>query len=158
MIEKIKKLIVLFKKKFYSVSQKTSIYNAKEVVEEINQKIKKKLKVKENFINLTRFENYFEFLQKLGLRKDFQLLTTRDSLILRGSSFRPLIINENNDKLIIFCHGVTSNRWGLFYCIHLLLQLGYQVVTYDFRNHGSSDQAPITPGEAEASDLEDVVN
>jgi hypothetical protein len=39
------------------------------------------------------------------------------------------------------------------------LQLGYQVVTYDFRNHGSSDQAPyITPGEVEASDLEDVIN
>ena len=149
----IKKLIVLLKKKYYSVSQKSSIYNAKEAVEEINQKIKKKLKIKENFINLTRFENYFEFLQKLGLRKDFQLLTTRDSLILRGSSFRPLIINENNDKLIIFCHGVTSNRWGLFYCIHLLLQLGYQVVIYDFRSHGISDQAPhITPGEAEASD------
>ena len=110
MIEKIRKLIVLFKKKFYSVSQKSSIYNAKEVVEEINQKIKKKLKIKSNFINLARFENYFEFLQKLGLQKNFQLLTTRDSLILRGSSFRPLIINENNDKLVIFCHGVTSNR------------------------------------------------
>jgi uncharacterized protein YeaC (DUF1315 family) len=68
--EKIRKLIVLFKKKFYSTSQKSSIYNAEEVVEETNQKIKKKLKIKENFIDLASFENYFELLQKFGLRKD----------------------------------------------------------------------------------------
>ena len=47
----------------------------------------------------------------------------------------------------------------MFYCIHLLLQLGYQVVIYDFRGHGSSESTPIiTPGETEASDLEDVIN
>ena len=110
MLEKIRKLFTLFKKKFYTTAQKSSIYNAEEAVAEINQKIQKKLKIKENFISLSRFENYFNLLQNLGLRSDFQLLTTRDSLILRGSSFRPLIINENNDKLIIFCHGITSNR------------------------------------------------
>ena len=159
MFKKIRQLVDLFKKKTSSPLKKSSIYNAEKTVEEINQKIKKKLKLKQNFIVLSRFEAYFNLLQKLGLRKDFQLLTTHDSLILRGSSFRPLIINENNDKLIIFCHGITSNRWGLFYCIHLLLQLGYQVVIYDFRGHGSSEQAPsITPGKVEASDLEDVIN
>ena len=100
MFKKIRQLVDLFKKKTSSPLKKSSIYNAEKTVEEINQKIKKKLKLKQNFIVLSRFEAYFNFLQKLGLRKDFQLLTTHDSLILRGSSFRPLIINENNDKLI----------------------------------------------------------
>jgi hypothetical protein len=110
-LEKIKKLIILTKKKFfYTAYQKSSIYNAKAAVEEINQKIRKSLKIKQDFIVLSRFENYFNLLRNLGLRSDFQLLTTYDSIVLRGSIFRPLIINENNNKLIILCHGITSNR------------------------------------------------
>jgi alpha/beta superfamily hydrolase len=38
------------------------------------------------------------------------------------------------------------------------LQLGYQVVTYDFRNHGSSDKSSFTFGKVEANDLEDVIS
>ena len=109
MLNKIKQLITLLRKKLFGRSPET-IYHNELSVDRINAKIRSELKIKKNFINLSHYEAYFAFLKKLGLWKSFQILSTRDSLILRGSSIRPLTINENNDKMIIFCHGVTSNQ------------------------------------------------
>jgi predicted alpha/beta-fold hydrolase len=157
MLNKIRQLITLLRKKLFGRSPKT-IHHNELSVNRVNAKIKSELKIKRDFINLSHYEVYFAFLRKLGLWKSFQILSTRDSLILRGSSVRPLIINENNDKMIFFCHGVTSNQWSLFYCIHLVLQLGYQVVIYDAREHGASGKSYVTLGKVEADDLEDVIN
>lgn len=157
MLNKIKQLINLLRKKFFSSSLKT-IHHNELSVNRINAKIKSELRIKQDFINLSHYEIYFAFLKKLGLWRSFQILSTKDSLILRGNNIRPLVINENNDKIIIFCHGVTSNQWGLFYCAHLVLQLGYQVIIYDAREHGISGKSYITLGKTEANDLEDVIN
>lgn len=157
MFSKIKKTILLLKKRFFLRSPKT-IFNSKLNIDQTNAKIKAELGINQNFINLAHYEVYFSFLKNLGLWHNFQILSTEDSLILRGSIIRPLVINENNDKVIIFCHGVTSNRWGLFYCVHLVLQLGYQAVIYDARDHGISSKSYITLGKIEAKDLEDIIN
>ena len=158
MFGKIKKLLhFLWKKRIFSHSQGT-IEGSELSVDQVNAKIRDKLGTRKNFIVLSRYEIYFSFLQDLGLWRNFQILSSKDSIIIRGNSIRPLVINENNDKVIILCHGVTSNRWGSFYCTHLFLQLGYQVVVYDARNHGISGKSYTTLGKIEAHDLEDVVN
>jgi len=41
--------------------------------------------------------------------------------------------------------------------MHLVLQRGYQVVTYDARNHGVSSKFSTSLGQAEACDLQDVI-
>lgn len=109
MLNKIKQLINLLRKKFFGSSPKT-IHHNELSVNRINAKIKSELRIKQDFINLSHYEIYFAFLKKLGLWRSFQILSTKDSLILRGNNIRPLVINENNDKIIIFCHGVTSNQ------------------------------------------------
>lgn len=157
MLNKIKQLVILLRKKFFGRSPET-IYHNELSVNRINAKIKSELRTKRDFIDLPRYEIYFAFLKKLGLWRNFQILSTKDLLILRGNNIRPLIINENNDKVIIFCHGVTGNQWSLFYCAHLMLQLGYQVIVYDAREHGVSGKSYVSLGKTEANDLEDIIN
>src|SRR2546423_1403423 len=109
MLNKIKQLIVVLRKKILGGSP-TTIYHNELSIKRINAKIRSELKIKQDFIDLSRYEVYFNFLKRLGLWRSFQTLSTKDSLILRGGIFYPLVINKNNDKAIIFCHGVTSNQ------------------------------------------------
>jgi hypothetical protein len=104
-----------------------------------------------------KYQRYFDFHKKLGLYEEFTVLTIKDNLTLRGSIIKPILVNHNNNKVVIFCHGVTNNRWSLFYTMHLVLQRGYQVVSYDARNHGISSKFPTSLGQIEACDLQDVI-
>ncbi|MCE8163567.1 MAG: alpha/beta fold hydrolase [Candidatus Moeniiplasma glomeromycotorum] len=135
-----------------------SIADNRVAIEVINDKIKLLKGTSKDTINIIAYRKYFEFLEKLGLREEFTIITTRDELILSATIFRPLIINANNNKVIIFCHGVNNNRWSLFYVIHLALQRGYQIVSYDARNHGISGKSSTTLGQTEACDLQDIIN
>lgn len=123
----------------------------------INDKIKLITGTSKNSVDLSAYEKYFDFLEKLGLREEFSIITTEDNLTLYGTSIRPILVNNNNRKIVIFCHGVTNNRWSLFYTMHLTLQRGYQVITYDARNHGLSDKSPTSLGQIEACDLQDII-
>lgn len=125
-----------------------------------NEKIKKITGKDENVIDFFAYKKYFDFFDKLGLKEDFKIITSTDTeekLTLYGSIINPLLINENNNKIIIFCHGVTNNRWTLFYVMHLTLQRGYKVLTYDARNHGASDKSNTTLGQIESCDLQDII-
>ncbi|CAH1755894.1 1408_t:CDS:2 [Entrophospora sp. SA101] len=124
----------------------------------INDKIKLLGGAKKDVIDVIAYQKYFDFLEKLGLREEFSIITAHDSLVLYGTIIRPLIINANNNKLVIFCHGLTNNRWSLFYAMHLALQRGYQVVSYDARNHGLSGKSATSLGQIEACDLQDVID
>jgi len=76
----------------------------------VNDKIKLLKGTARNSINLVGYHRYFNFCEKLGLREDFAILTLKDNLILHGSTIQPILVNRNNNKVIIFCHGVTNNR------------------------------------------------
>jgi hypothetical protein len=41
--------------------------------------------------------------------------------------------------------------------MHLALQRGYQVASYDARNHGISEKKQTTLGQIEACDLQDII-
>jgi pimeloyl-ACP methyl ester carboxylesterase len=63
-------------------------------------------------------------------------ITTSSGLKLQGSLFRTL--QEQPRGLILFCHELDSNRWSaLYYCEGLLAE-GFNVLAFDFRNHGDS--------------------
>ena len=134
-----------------------SISDAQVSIDIINDKIKLLKGTSDNSINIFAYEKYFAFLERLELKEEFTLLTTKDNLILSGSVIQPILLNNNNKKILIFCHGLTNNRWSLFYIMHLALQRGYQVVTYDSRGHGVSGKSPVSLGQNEACDLQDVI-
>src|SRR5215204_3165201 len=116
-------------KKAYSSKPTTpNIAEIQVSIDIINDKIKLLKGTNKDTINVVAYQKYFAFLEKLGLREEFSVVTIQDELVLHATIFRPLLINKNNNKVVIFCHGLTNNRWSLFYTMHLALQRGYQVV------------------------------
>ena len=154
----LKKVYKNIKRVFSPVAATPSLADTQVSIGLINDKIKLLKGTNKNAINVVAYQKYFDFLEKLGLREDFSVITTHDGLVLYATIIRPLLINENNNKSVIFCHGLTNNRWSLFYTMHLALQRGYQVVSYDARNHGLSGKSSTTLGQIEACDLEDIID
>ncbi|KLL02511.1 MAG: alpha/beta hydrolase family protein [Mycoplasmataceae bacterium RC_NB112A] len=134
-----------------------SLEDAQVSIDIVNDKIKLLTGTSRNSINLVTYQRYFDFCEKLGLQEEFSITTTQNKILLRGIRIFPILKHVNNQKLIIFCHGLTNNRWSLFYTMHLALQRGYQVVAYDARNHGTSSQSYTSLGLIEAGDLQDVI-
>lgn len=67
-------------------------------------------------------------------------IPTSYGLRLQGSLFRTL--QERPRGLILFCHELDSDRWSaLAYC-EGLLAAGFDILAFDFRNHGDSDTMP----------------
>jgi uncharacterized protein len=67
-------------------------------------------------------------------------IPTSYGLRLQGSLFRTL--QGEPRGLILFCHELDSDRWSaLAYC-EGLLSAGFDVLAFDFRNHGDSDVMP----------------
>jgi len=66
MLNKIKQLIILLRKKFLRGSPE-NIHHSELSVNRINAKIRSESKSKHDFINLAHYENYFAFLKKMGL-------------------------------------------------------------------------------------------
>ena len=64
-------------------------------------------------------------------------------------------VENNKDKTVILLHGLRSNKSEKYY-IDLLKEfheLDYSIFTFDFRNHGSSEQGKFTFGYDEVDDL-----
>lgn len=65
---------------------------------------------------------------------------TTNKLRLRGTLFRNSCGAARG--LIIFCHEFGSNRWTAQHYCEALLQSGFDVFAFDFRNQGDSDELP----------------
>jgi alpha-beta hydrolase superfamily lysophospholipase len=66
--------------------------------------------------------------------------TTEDGLELAGSYFRAR--TERRSGVLVFCHEYLSDRWSFRpYTDHLRDQ-GFDLFTFDFRNHGASASDP----------------
>jgi alpha-beta hydrolase superfamily lysophospholipase len=68
---------------------------------------------------------------------------------LRGSFFSV----ENPQGAILACHGVGANRADILAFVSLFHDLGFQVLTFDFRGHGESDGHTVTYGAEERNDV-----
>jgi pimeloyl-ACP methyl ester carboxylesterase len=62
---------------------------------------------------------------------------TADGLTLRGS-YWPTTASDRQG-VILFCHEFTSHRWSCRPYCESLRTAGYDIFTFDFRNHGQSD-------------------
>ena len=67
MFGKIKKMFLFLWKKRVFPNFKGTIKDNELSVDQINAKIRDKLKTRQNFIVLSRYETYFSFLKDLGL-------------------------------------------------------------------------------------------
>jgi pimeloyl-ACP methyl ester carboxylesterase len=65
-------------------------------------------------------------------------LRTSDGLMLRGTYLRTMLPERLG--VIAFCHELTANRWSAVSYLEQLRRDGYDVFTFDFRNHGASDR------------------
>ncbi len=66
--------------------------------------------------------------------------TTSDGLVLRGTYLKTAA--DERLGVIAFCHELTGDRWGAAPYIEKLRSDGFDVFTFDFRNHGASDSTP----------------
>src|SRR5262249_12662581 len=66
--------------------------------------------------------------------------TTEDGLRLCGSYFEGK--TREQAGIIVFCHEYLSDRWSYHPYLDYLRDLGFDVFTFDFRNHGESASEP----------------
>ena len=69
---------------------------------------------------------------------------TSDGLILSGSYLRAR--TEERAGVLVYCHEFLSDRWSYRPYLDQLRDLGYDIFTFDFRNHGvSQSEAGYSP-------------
>ncbi|ATG97483.1 alpha/beta hydrolase family protein [Mesoplasma lactucae] len=61
--------------------------------------------------------------------------------------------DKPTNKWIVGCHGYNSNRFDVLYLTWHYRALGYNILTFDFRNHGQSGIDVVTWGYKEKWDL-----
>jgi pimeloyl-ACP methyl ester carboxylesterase len=65
--------------------------------------------------------------------------TSEDGLKLAGSYFKAR--TDGRAGVIVFCHEFLSNRWSCQAYVDSLRDLGFDIFSFDFRNHGNSGKA-----------------
>lgn len=65
---------------------------------------------------------------------------TGDGLALQACYFRQA--DRDSRGLILFCHELGGNRWSAMAYCEGLHEAGFEILSFDFRNHGTSDQQP----------------
>ena len=63
---------------------------------------------------------------------------TEDGLSLQACHFKQS--DRPSRGLILFCHELGGNRWSAMSYCEGLFDAGFEVLSFDFRNHGSSDK------------------
>ncbi len=66
--------------------------------------------------------------------------TTEDGLTLQACHFKQT--DRPSRGLVLFCHELGGSRWSAMAYCEGLFAAGFEVLSFDFRNHGSSDKQP----------------
>lgn len=118
---------------------------------EVNDKTKAE---QVNTLNETWVMSYDEILMEMGSPEKFEVKSS-DGIRLVGEYF------ENSDSVecaVVLVHGFTSGKTEMLKYADLLWDCGCDVVTYDHRAHGESDEANPTGGVKEKDDLVKVTD
>lgn len=67
--------------------------------------------------------------------------TTTDGIELAGSYLRTR--SSSRRGILVFCHEYLSDRWSYEPYADSLRDLGFDIFTFDFRNHGTSTSDPV---------------
>lgn len=63
---------------------------------------------------------------------------TEDGLSLHACHFKQK--EQSSRGLVLFCHELGGNRWSAMSYCEGLFAAGFEILSFDFRNHGSSDK------------------
>ncbi|ATZ17159.1 hydrolase [Williamsoniiplasma luminosum] len=77
-------------------------------------------------------------------------LTSKDGIKLAASIW---LNDKATNKWIVGAHGYNSSRFDFLYLAWHYRELGYNIITFDFRNHGASENDAVTWGYKEKWDL-----
>ncbi|WP_456274145.1 alpha/beta hydrolase [Bacillus sp. AK031] len=76
-----------------------------------------------------------------------------------GYTIKAVFVQPNpGNKYMIFCHGVTENKFNSLKYMNLFLKKGFNAVIYDHRRHGESGGKTSSYGFFEKHDLKAVVD
>jgi uncharacterized protein len=76
-----------------------------------------------------------------------------------GYTIKAVFVHPNpGNKYMIFCHGVTENKFNSLKYMNLFLKKGFNAVIYDHRRHGESGGKTSSYGFFEKHDLKAVVD
>ena len=92
---------------------------------------------------------------------DFEALpkTSVSVQSLFGYSLNCLFIHPNStNKWMIFCHGITENKYNSIKYMNIFIKRGFNAVIYDHRRHGLSGGKTSSYGYYEKHDLEAVID
>ena len=61
------------------------------------------------------------------------------------------------DKYVIISHGFKSNRYGAVKYVDSYMDLGFNCIIYDLRDHGENEKTALSLGQFESEDLEKLI-
>ena len=61
------------------------------------------------------------------------------------------------DKYVIISHGFKSNRYGAVKYVDTYMNLGFNCIIYDLRDHGENAKTAVSLGQFESEDLEKLI-
>ena len=61
------------------------------------------------------------------------------------------------DKYVIISHGFKSNRYGAVKYVDSYMDLGFNCIIYDLRDHGDNEKTALSLGQFESEDLEKLI-
>lgn len=61
------------------------------------------------------------------------------------------------DKYVIISHGFKSNRYGAVKYVDTYMDLGFNCIIYDLRDHGENAKTALSLGQFESEDLEKLI-
>lgn len=61
------------------------------------------------------------------------------------------------DKYVIISHGFKSNRYGAVKYVDTYIDLGFNCIIYDLRDHGENEKTALSLGQFESEDLEKLI-
>lgn len=79
------------------------------------------------------------------------MLTTKDGVSL-AAWYVPAL--EPEAASIVLCHGLLDSKWTMLRLVPWLHDAGYNVLLFDFRGHGASEERPTSIGRQEAADVQ----
>lgn len=84
--------------------------------------------------------------------KEELAIPSYDGYVLHG-----LYLKNNSDKFVIITHGWMDNMYISIKYAMLYYRLGFQVILYDLRHHGSNKRCHVTMGIRESKDLKAMI-
>ncbi|WP_339034305.1 alpha/beta hydrolase [Spiroplasma endosymbiont of Cantharis rufa] len=131
----------------------------------VSKKVKKYNKSREDKIWLREILTTNKIVKRFYKRpeievKDIENISSinfkaRDGLSISGLVYEP---NKNSNKWVIACHWFAGHKtWSIHHAM-AFAKMGYNILVFDFRGHGQSENGSTTMGAKEQHDLMGAVD